>query len=187
MRLLSICLAVLFLSPTPLAATPREANDAVQEIAALSTDMTQFATLLRLSEDIAFWQSVSIMGAEYGWDFSYDTQGAEVFAWTIRLYNSLDESLSEGNAAFQAITRSRVLTDEEKEAGKALFARYEEMRGYGETVYRLLKDGNVSEASLLYEEEVIQLRRDISISATSATIKLRDRIKRIALDVRLGK
>ena len=80
-----------------------------------------------------------------------------------------------------------MLTKEEKEAGKALFAQYEEMRGYGEMVYRLLKDGNFSKASEIYEAEVIQLRRDISISATSAVILLRDRIKRIALDVRLGK
>ena len=109
MRLLSVCLALLFLSSIPLAAQPRDAKDAVQEIAALSTDMTQFATLLRLSEDISFWQSVSIMGAEYEWNFSYDTQGAEVFAWTIRLYNALDESLFEGIAASQAIARSRVL------------------------------------------------------------------------------
>lgn len=187
MRLLSVCLALLFLSSIPLAAQPRDAKDAVQEIAALSTDMTQFATLLRLSEDISFWQSVSIMGAEYEWNFSYDTQGAEVFAWTIRLYNALDESLFEGIAASQAIARSRVLTKEEKEAGKALFAQYEEMRGYGEMVNRLLKDGNFSKASEIYEAEVIQLRRDISISATSAVILLRDRIKRIALDVRLGK
>jgi len=187
MRLLSVCLALLFLSLTQLAAQTRDAKDAVQEIAALSTDMTQFATLLRLSEDISFWQSVSIMGAEYQWKFNYDTQGSDVFAWTYRLYNTLDETLSEGIAASQAIARSRVLTVEEKEAGKALFAQYEEMRGYGETVHRLLKDGNVSEASEIYEAEVIQLRRDISISATSAVILLRDRIKRIALDVRLDK
>jgi len=187
MRFLSVIMIALTISSTPMAAEPRDAKDAVQEIAALNADMTQFATILRLSEDITFWQSVSIMGAEYEWDFSYDTQGAEVFAWTLRLYNALDESLSEGIAASQAIARSRVLTDEEKEAGKALFAQYEEMRGFGEKVYRLLKDGNVSEASEIYEAEVIQLRRDISISATSAVILLRDRIKRIALDVRLDK
>ncbi len=187
MKFLSVCLALLFLSSTPPAAQPRDANDAVQEIAALSTDITHFATLLRLSEDISFWQSVSIMGAEYDWEFSYNTQGTEVSAWTVRLYNALDESLSEGIAASQAIARSRVLTDKEKEAGKALFAQYEEMRRYGEKVYRLLKEGSVSEASDIYEAEVIQLRRDISISATSAVIFLRDRIKRIALDVRLGK
>ena len=42
-------------------------------------------------------------------------------------------------------------------------------------------------ATTLYESDVIQLRRDISQAATSITILLRDRIKRIALDVRLGK
>ena len=187
MRLLAIWLVALFLSAPPLTAEPRDPKDVVQEIAALNTDMTQFAALLRLSEDISFWQSVSIMGAENNWEFGYDSQGTEVFAWTLRLYNSLDESLTEGIAASQAIARSRVLTDDEKQAGKALFEQYEEMRGYGEKTYRLLKEGNVSEASELYETEVIQLRRDISKSATSAIILLRDRIKQSALDVRLGR
>jgi hypothetical protein len=127
------------------------------------------------------------MGAEYGWEFNYDAQGAEVFPWTYRLYNTLDETLSEGIAASRAIERSRTLTDEEKRAGKALFAQYEEMRTHGEQVHRLLKAGDVAAASGLYETEVIQLRREISISASSAAIQIRDRIKKIALEVRLGR
>jgi hypothetical protein len=187
MRLLALCLVIFFLSHLPVAAEPRAAKEAVQEISVLTTDMTQFATILRLSEDISFWQSVSIMGAEYGWEFEYSAQGKDVFPWTLRLYNSLDETLSEGIAASQAIARSRVLTDEEKSAGKALFAQYEDMRAYGEQVYLLLKAGDISAAKDVYEMKVIQLRRDISISASSAIIQLRDRIKKIALDVRLGK
>ena len=187
MKLLSLCLVLLSFYLAPLAAEPRDPKDAVHEIAELNTDMTQFATILRLSEDISFWQSVSIMGAEYGWEFNFDAQGAEVEQWTYRLYNTLDESLSEGIAASQAIARSRVLTEEEKRAGQALFGQYEEMRAHGEQVFRFLKEGKVSSAAEIYETEVIQLRRDISISASSAIIQLRDRIKKIALDVRLGK
>lgn len=187
MRYFAIILTALCLSTIHVAAEPRAAKDAVQEISALNADMTHFATILRLSEDIAFWQSVSIMGAEYNWEFNYDAQGALVVAWTYRLYNTLDETLLEGIRASQEIARSRVLRDEDKIAGKSLFAQYEEMRAHGASVHRLLKAGKISEASEIYEEKVIQLRRDISMSATSTTLHLSDRIKRIALDVRMGK
>ncbi|MBT8456784.1 MAG: hypothetical protein KJO15_11855 [Alphaproteobacteria bacterium] len=97
-----------------LIAQPREPAEAVQEIAGLTADMTQFATILRLSEDLAFWQGVSIMGAQNDWEFSKNSEGTEIWAWTYRLGNSLDKSLYDGNQASLAIARSRVLTTEEK-------------------------------------------------------------------------
>ena len=170
-----------------LAAEPRDPKSTVQELAGMTTDMTHFTTILRLSENISFWQSVAIMGAQNGWEFTYSGGGSESFAWTLRLYNSLDESLTEGVAASRAIARIRVLTDEEKRSGKDLYEQYEAMRVLGEETYRLLKEGNVTAASAAYEAEVIQLHRDISGAAASSIIVLRNRVKQIALDVRLGK
>jgi len=168
-------------------AEPRDPQQTVQEIAGLTADMTQFATILRISEDIAFWQGVAIMGAQYDWEFGKNTQGTQVFAWTYRLTNLLNQSKTEGIQASQAIARSRVLTDEEKQSGKDLFSDYERMRVLGEEVNRLVREDNIAAASALYESDTLQLRRDISGAAASSTIKLRDRVKRIALDVRLGK
>jgi len=68
-----------------------------------------------------------------------------------------------------------------------LYEQYEAMRVLGEETYRLLKEGNVTAASAAYEAEVIQLHRDISGAAASSIIVLRNRVKQIALDVRLGK
>jgi len=182
-----ILLLAMSIQSLQVTAQPRQPAKAVQEIAGLTADMTQFATILRLSEDLAFWQGVSIMGAQYDWEFSYNTQGTEVTAWTIRLENSLQGSLIEAVQASRAIARSRVLNDEEKQAGKDLFAKFDRMRVLGEEVFRLLKEDNIAAASALYESDVLQLRRDISGAAASSTIMLRDRVKRIALDIRLGK
>ncbi|MBT8459688.1 MAG: hypothetical protein KJN60_08470 [Boseongicola sp.] len=110
----AILLVALSAQPMQLIAQPREPAEAVQEIAGLTADMTQFATILRLSEDLAFWQGVSIMGAQNDWEFSKNSEGTEIWAWTYRLGNSLDKSLYDGNQASLAIARSRVLTTEEK-------------------------------------------------------------------------
>ena len=61
------------------------------------------------------------------------------------------------------------------------------MRVLGEEVNRLVREDNIAAASAVYESDTLQLRRDISGAVASSTIKLRDRVKRIALDVRLGK
>jgi hypothetical protein len=170
-----------------LAAEPRDPKSTVQELAELTTDMTRFAAIVRLSEDISFWQGVAIMAAQNDWEFKYSRGGKQSFEWTLRLYNSLDESLTEGIAASLAIARSGVLTDEDKRSWNDLYKQYETMRGLGEETYRLLKEGNVKAASDAYHAEVIQLRRDISGAAASSIIVIRNRVNQIALDVRLGK
>ncbi|MBT8459687.1 MAG: hypothetical protein KJN60_08465 [Boseongicola sp.] len=60
------------------------------------------------------------------------------------------------------------------------------MQVLSKELFRLLKEDNIAAASALYESDVLQLRRDISGEAASSTIVLRDRVKRIALDIRLG-
>jgi hypothetical protein len=177
----------LSLLSNPSAADPRDPKQVVQEIGGLSADMLQIATVLRISEDIAFWQSVSIMGAQNDWEFTYSGDGNESFAWTLRLYNILGDTLREGTLASQGIARSRVLSAEEKRAFDALFGKYETMRELGEKVHSLLIDGNLPEALEIYENEVIQLRRDIAIAAASSNITIRNRIKEIELDVLLGR
>ena len=186
-KLVVILLLALSSQSMQAAAQPREPANAVQEIADLTEGMAQFATILRLSEDIAFWQGVAIMGGQYDWEFSKNTQGTEIFSWTYRLTNSLVQTLNEGIRASQSIARSRVLTDEEKQAGKDLYLDYQKMRALGEEVNRLVREDNIAAASALYESEVLQLRRDISGAAASNAAVLRDRAKRIALDIRLGK
>lgn len=113
--------------------------------------------------------------------------GDDSFPWTFRLNNFLGDTLREGILASQGIARSRALTDDDKRAIDALFSQYETMREHGETVHALLLEGNLAEALAIYENEVIQLRRDIAVSAASINITIRDRVKEIDLDVLLGR
>jgi hypothetical protein len=166
-------------------AEPRDPRQAVQEIAALNADLIHIMSLLRMSEDIAFWQSVSVLGAQNDWEFSYS--GGVNYAWSLRLYETLGASDREGILVSQAISRSTVLTEQERQAFDALFRKYETMRGLGEDMHALLADNNVQDALVLYEAEVLQLRRDIAIAAASSSISIRDRIKEIELDVLLGR
>lgn len=178
---------VLALSPIPASSQSTDPKAATQEIAALSVDMTHFDTIRRVAEDLVFWQSVAIMGGEYGWTFTYSGQGTNVEQWTYRLYNSLDETIQEGVRARQAIARSRVLTEDEKARGAEIFAKYEELRTVAEETYNLLRADDVNAAAALFEEQILGLGREITRAVASNQIVLRDRIKRIALDVRLGK
>ncbi len=183
---LAVVVAMTFF-PLSASAQPTDPKDAVKEIAALTADMAHFDAIRRVAEDLVFWQSVAIMGGEFGWTFAYNSQATEIEEWTYRLYNSLDETLPEGIQSRQAIKRSRVLTDEEKQRGEELFLMYEEMHSVAQEVYVLLKDDDVASAAALFEERTLNLRREISRAAASSQITLRDRIRRKALDVRLGK
>lgn len=183
--IVTICALALYSGPAT--SQSDDANGAVYEIAELNAHMVQFETLQRISEDIVFWQSVAIMGSEYDWTFSYNTGGTEIQDWTVRLYNTLDEVPIEGTRAKQAIARSRVLSDEEKAAGMELFAQFEEMHAIGSEVYQLLRAGDTASASDVFETRTLELRSEIARTAASSLIVLRDRSKKIALDVRLGR
>jgi len=183
-------LAIAFISTSqltnPASADSVDPAAAVQELAALNADLVSISTILRISEDIAFWQSVALLGAEHDWEFEYSLGGDERYQWTLRLYNSLDETLTEGIAAARDLARSRALNDDEKRAVQELFNQYESMRATGEQMYHLILDGDVGSAADLYEAEVIQLRRDITTDGGSIYIAIRNRVRQIALDVRLG-
>jgi hypothetical protein len=183
-------LAIAFISTSqltnPASADSVDPAAAVQELAALNADLVNISTILRISEDIAFWQSVALLGAEHDWEFEYSLGGDERYQWTLRLYNSLDETLTEGIAAARDLARSRALNDDEKRAVQELFNQYESMRATGEQMYHLILDGDVGSAADLYEAEVIQLRRDITTDGGSIYIAIRNRVRQIALDVRLG-
>jgi len=183
-------LAIAFISTSqltnPASADSVDPAAAVQELAALNADLVNISTILRISEDIAFWQSVALLGAEHDWEFEYSLGGDERYQWTLRLYNSLDETLTEGIAAARDLARSRALNDDEKRAVQELFNQYESMRATGEQMYHLILDGDVGSAADLYEAEVIQLRRDITTDGASIYIAIRNRVRQIALDVRLG-
>ena len=162
-------------------------KDAVQEIAALNADIMQIEAIKSISEEIVYWQSVAIMGSEYGWQFEFNDQGANIVEWTYRLYNTLDETALQGVRAKQSIARSRVLTDSEKANFMEIFAKYEEMRVLGEEIYDLLRAGETETASVIFESQTLNLRREISIESASAMISLRNRISDIALDVLMGR
>ena len=68
-----------------------------------------------------------------------------------------------------------------------LFAKFERMHHVGEKFYQLLNDGETLQAASLFEAETLELRPEITRAGASSTILLRDRIKRLALDVRLQK
>lgn len=71
----------------PVASQNINPKDAVQEIAALNSDILSIGEIIRISDDIVFWQSVAIMGSEYGWTFDFTGQG-NIHEWKYRLYNA---------------------------------------------------------------------------------------------------
>lgn len=75
MRLTAIMILGLSLLSSTAIGEPRDPKQAVQEIAGLHADTVHIATVLRISEGIAFWQSVAIMGAQNDWDFTYSGGG----------------------------------------------------------------------------------------------------------------
>ena len=75
-------LAIAFISTSqltnPASADSVDPAAAVQELAALNADLVNISTILRISEDIAFWQSVALLGAEHDWEFEYSLGGDEL-------------------------------------------------------------------------------------------------------------
>ena len=72
----------------------------------------QVDTIYRLREELVFWQSVAIMGDEFGWVLDYNVQGSANEAWTIRLDNALGDSETEAVNTARALKRQRGLSED---------------------------------------------------------------------------
>lgn len=182
----AIAVALPFaLSSAPAPSQTQPSGEAITEIAAHSRLLAQFDTIARLSEELVFWQSVAILGAQNGWEFSYNTQGTQPWPWTLRLYNALDETQIEIVRASQAISRSGAATEADRAAAATLMSQHERLRDLSGEIHALLLDDRTADAAALYEEHTIELRRDLANQAYSASEEIRRRANRIALEARL--
>jgi hypothetical protein len=177
----------LFFGPAPMAAQTADPLETIIELGAQSTLLSYFDTLYRLTEELVFWQSVSIMGAEYGWDSSYYPESGEIEPYTFNLDNSLEESATDAARAANAIGRSITATEEEQSAAADLYALHLQMRGHAQVIHDLLLQGRINEAADLFDAEVLPLRRQFYNEAYTSSAYIRERVGRTVLDSRLGR
>lgn len=186
--LLALCVTVV--SPLPATAQSGDAvpqDEIIQMMARQTALIESFETIGRLSEELVFWQSVATMGQVHGWEFSYNTGGGNEQSYTLRLYNSLDESGIEAVRAMQAIERNAAATGEDRSNAATINDMHLALRDLATQVYDHLLADDTDAAAALFEAEVLALRRRIATRVYSAGDAIRDRTARIALDARLGR
>ena len=187
-KFVAVLLLVFGSMTTPnVDAQPVDQNEALKQIAAQTSALGHIATILRLSEDLAFWQGVALMGEEFDWSFSYNTDGSEILRWTIRLSNVTENGEIEAKRASLGIARNRYLTDDEKSEIAQLYAEYRQMLAIAREMHPLLIEKNVSKATALFESKVIELRRNISRIAYSASAGITKKIGTTARKARKKK
>lgn len=176
MLLRTLAMLVLLAAAPPSHAQTVGAPSPLREMGDEVTLAASFDTLYRLSEELVFWQSVSIMGGVYDWRVEYTAGGRDQIAWTLRLYNALDESEIEAIRAGQAIARNRVASAEDKAAGAGLLAHHVALRGHAQTVHDLLLEGQPEAAAAHFQEHTLPLRRQIANLSFSTQRTIRNRI-----------
>ena len=181
-----LIIALTMAAPSP-AAQPVDQNDALKQIAAQTSALGHIATIYRLSEDLAFWQGVALMGEKFDWDFSYNTEGTEILRYTIRLSNVSDDGEIEAKRASLAISRNRFLTDDEKQGIGQLYSKYTEMLTIAREMHPLLTNKRVSDAASLFETRTLELRRNISRATYSVSSGIRKKIGSTARKARRKK
>ena len=163
-----------------------DAGAAIKEMAAQTAAISNINTISRVSEDLAFWQSVAILGGANGWTFSYNTEGTEQLAWTLRLATVLGDSENEIVRAQKALSRIKIFDDNQKAAVLDLYQDHERLRSVSEQVHSLLIETKGDEATLLYEAKTIQLRRDIASTVYSLSSSLSKANGKMALKARVA-
>ena len=171
----------------PAAAQQSDLSETIQTLSGQARLKDQCDTLKRISDDIVYWQSVAILGATHGWTFAYSGEGSPSVAYTIRLLNTLDESEIFAKRAAQAITRSKVASDEAKAAGALLFEKHLALRQQAQAVYDLLLAGQPENAAFLFRDTVIGLRLEIESGAYSASATIGKDMQDAAMKARLAK
>jgi hypothetical protein len=184
---------IAILGATCLAASnPAQAQGTVpvEAVVALGEEarlLAHFDTLYRLTEELVFWQSIAIMGADRGWEFNYNSSGEMRQPYTFRLYNALDESAIEAARAANAIARDRAATEGDQTAAAALYQQHLALRAHAEAIYQHLLAGDADAAAAIFEAEVIALRREIANAAYSRSAFIRERVADGVMDARLGR
>jgi hypothetical protein len=186
-RQIAACLASLLLSTGPLTAqdTAPDRRAQLVEAAGLADYLVQVDTICNLAEELVFWQSVAIMGAEHDWTFDFANDYPEAF--TYRLYNAVDESTISAIRAAQSIGRNQVISEDDLAGAHSIQADFDRMHALANAAHVALIDGRVADAVQLFRDQTLQLRRDIAISCYSVTGAARERLTRLGLDARLDR
>lgn len=176
----SVLVVLLIVVSGNIAAQTADPKETLREIAGQSALLAEYDTLYRVSEELAFWQSVALLGAENGWQLIY-SEGSTANRWpyTLRLYNALDEVEIEAKRAALGIARSRVATPEQLQAGADLYEKHLQLRITATDLHALLLDGRVPEAAALYHDQTLPLRRQIANEAYSASSEIRKWIAQV--------
>ena len=161
---MSIVLWWLSIAPSVGVTAPTSPKYAVKKIAALNADLTKLDALQRITDDLVFQQTVSIMGGEYDWHFRYNSAGTELVAWTIRLSQSLDQTSYEGARVAQSIKRRRLLINGQKETVLEAYEIISEIHAHGKDIHTLLISEENALAGKNFNDEVIDKRREFSRS-----------------------
>ncbi len=176
--------AGLVVGPMLATAQPTDPYLAIKEIAGQSSALEHIDTIYRLSEELAFWQGVALMGEEFDWKFSYNTAGTDPQRWTIRLENARGDGEFEAKQAATAISRSKYLSEEQKQKADELFQLYTRMSVISVDLRMFLLEGQIAEAANMFETQSLELRRRIAGLAYSASQELRTSIKETARNTR---
>jgi len=182
-RIFALCSA-LFFGSTIAIAQSNDPYEAIKEIAAKSTALEHIDTIYRLSEELAFWQAVALMGEEFDWSFSYNSGGTDPQRWTLRLENARGDGELEAKQAAIAISRSKYLTEQQKRQADEIFQLYTRMSDISVDLRNLLISGQITDAADMYESQSLELRRRIAGLAFSASQELRAGIKETARKTR---
>lgn len=178
---------VMLAALNPTLAQEQDSVKEIQDIAQQVSVLKQFDTIYRLTESLVFWQSVAVMGAAFGWEFSYEnSSGKNIWPWTLRLYNFLGESETEAVYAARGVARSKIASKETKIDAEKLYAGHLEMREIAVAIHEALLDGRMDEAARLFETRTLGLRRKLANDSYSAMTRLRSEISQTVLDVRRG-
>jgi len=181
---ISVLMMSLIMVPAATSAQNNDPNVAIKEIAGRSTALTQIDTIYRLSEELVFWQSVALMGAQYGWEFSYSQSGSLMLNWTSRLENARDDGEIEAKRASISVSRNKFVSEDQKMEVSELYNDYTQMNANASEIHKLLIDGDIAEAANFFESQTLQLRRDIAGAAYSVSQGLRSSIADIARNTR---
>ena len=183
----SFVAVLLAVAPGQAASEDFDAQATIKDMAATVNVLGHIDTIYRLTEELVFWQSVAIMGGEYGWVLGYNTQGTANEAWTIRLDNALGESEIEVVNTARALKRQRGLGEDLQRAVAQLYEKHVEMWEISKEIHQLLFDeDDVGAAQDLFRTRSMQLRRDIANDAHSIPAGLRDDVAKAALGARLA-
>ncbi len=185
-------LILIFLAMGVCLAVPASADEDPKKLALASLSemaklQEQLDTLYRVSEELVFWQSIAIMGADHGWEYNYSLNGTDIQKYTLRLYNALDESENDAVRAIQTIRRSKTVDENTLSTAEELYTLHLDLRSAGQEILTLLRAGNTADAATIFQSRVLEQRRRVAGLSYSAQSQIRSDARKIALKARYAK